>query len=228
MFKRQKGSALIDYMLPTALIGIVVGLGLYYMFSENLFTKFITASANMKVDLAKGQAVIGHFKEDSSSLVYYDTPTQSCTEGTCIIDFGPFPLTGLPENFSEFIETSGSAGATDKLFAIAEQIADYLKDTGDLEGAKEFRELANLGHFMSDIQETVEDELKSCQSESDVVACFDNKYNDNSIDIALPANLNDVLPNYYDCSNLRSALSFTLTDYAMNGYYDSGIEYQKT
>lgn len=120
-------------------------------------------------------------------------PIQSCSDGLCTIDYGDFILTGIPEDFSGFMEASGTSGGTDKLASILEQLADQLEETGDNDGADEFRDLANLTHFLADINKSVESNALKCKSESDPLKCMAKKLTLTSPPV--PANLTDILPN---------------------------------
>lgn len=49
--KRSKiGSALLDYIIPTAIVGLALGLALYYIWDSGNLQKFIEASMNANVD----------------------------------------------------------------------------------------------------------------------------------------------------------------------------------
>ena len=56
-------------------------------------------------------------------------PQKSCANANCSIDFGDFVLTGIPENFDDFTETSGGFGEdqTALYSNIISQLADSLK-----------------------------------------------------------------------------------------------------
>lgn len=46
--KKDKGSDLVEYAIPLALIGLVVGVGLYNLFSNNTLLNYIMGSFNMQ------------------------------------------------------------------------------------------------------------------------------------------------------------------------------------
>ena len=46
--KKGKGSNLVEYAIPLALIGLVVGVGLYNLFSNNTILNYIMASFHMQ------------------------------------------------------------------------------------------------------------------------------------------------------------------------------------
>lgn len=194
--KKNRGSALVDYVIPTAVIGIILGLSLYYMMSNGTLLNYLAASANMKVDMNTGQGVIGPNLSNSST----DTGTDgifTCASGKCDIDFGDFILTGIPENFGELVKTTGTSGGTDELMSLIEQIADQLADKGDADGAAEYRKLANLGHFIADVQKSNESAINACSTKVayEIYSCLQDTAAQ-SANIPLPPDLADILTGY--------------------------------
>lgn len=47
---KNSGSALVDYVIPTLVIGTIAGIGLYNLASSGTISKFMEASINGKVD----------------------------------------------------------------------------------------------------------------------------------------------------------------------------------
>lgn len=125
-----------------------------------------------------------------------DNPVKQCNSGTCDIDYGEFMLTGVPDNFGEFVQSSGSSGGTDSLSSLIEQIADQLEEKGDTEQAKELKDIANLGHFFSNMQEEIETLAKTCNAEADTAICFKNKITSDNGTFSPPSNLSTILPNF--------------------------------
>lgn len=166
--RKFSGSALVDYAIPTLLIGIVAGLGFTYMHSNGLITNFMAASSNMKIDGSK--AIVGNnplststtTSTTTSSTATPDSPVIVCVAGTCTIDFGDFKLNDVPEDFASYIASNGSSVGTDKLMELLEQLAIQLNDpaTPEDEGAP-FRIMAELGHFIARNEESLENDIKA-------------------------------------------------------------------
>ncbi|MEW5818621.1 MAG: hypothetical protein AB1782_00390 [Cyanobacteriota bacterium] len=139
------------------------------------------------------------------------TPVISCTGGHCSIDYGDFILNGIPDDFGEIVETSGTSGGTEDLVSILASIGDQITDpdSGDGDSAEDFKLIANLGHFMAAIQEQSEIAAKACASDADPVACFNQKNNDYKANPILPPdNIKGLLtswPNGFD--DLQGILS---------------------
>ncbi|MEW5821544.1 MAG: hypothetical protein AB1782_15230 [Cyanobacteriota bacterium] len=49
-FRKKVGSGLVDYILPTALVGLVLGLALYKIYDDKSLNKFIEGSMDANVD----------------------------------------------------------------------------------------------------------------------------------------------------------------------------------
>lgn len=175
MIEKQKGSALVDYFLPTALIGIVVGMTLYVLFSDGLLVNFFAKSSDGVVQTGKSELVIGQSDKAGMYGGKPDAPVQKCSLDTCTIDFGDYILTGIPGNFGEYIETQGTSGGTDLAAQLFEQLADQLAQQGDTQGAAEYKKLANLSHMIACVQKGVEDAANSCKSAADPKKCFSSK-----------------------------------------------------
>ncbi|MEW5820317.1 MAG: hypothetical protein AB1782_09015 [Cyanobacteriota bacterium] len=157
------GSSLVDYIVPTAVVGLVVGLALYGLNANGILKKFISASANYEVE--KQSATANSFPSGSTGINKLaggslggtpENPVEQCSFNKCNIDFGDFILTGIPENFQDYNEISGNSGGTEVMFALLEQIADQLEADGDIAGAAQYRMLSNMGHLLAEAQKTVE------------------------------------------------------------------------
>jgi hypothetical protein len=174
------GSNLIEYIIPVALIALVAGAGLFIIFSDNSLIRFFVASSNIQIDEASGKAVMGKaYKSESSSEETTseeillnpaagdyggtpENPVQVCEGGKCTIDYGTFILTGLPENFNEFIQNNGASGGISQLADLLDQIADQLLQEGKREEALEVRKLANLGHGLGATEKEIELQINNC------------------------------------------------------------------
>lgn len=175
---QYNGSALIEYMLPTALIGLVIGVGLFTFMDNNQLLNFLAASANMQLNLTDGKAVIeNQLASTSQSAADYVPPTsatsitKNCTTISCSIDFGSFKLENIPANINDLVETTGVAGGTESLNNLLFQIADQLEQRGDTLAAEDIKKLATLGHNIAAIEKAYEDGLNSCGND---LTCISN------------------------------------------------------
>lgn len=207
--KKNAGSALIDYVIPTALIGLVCGVSLYYMVSDGKLLGFIGASANMDINMADQMAVIGNKKPDGTSILNNlaggslggtpDNPVEKCTDGTCMIDYGEFILNGVPENFSEVVQSTGTSGGTDSLVSLVKQIADQLEQNGKINESLEVRKLASLGHNIATLEKEYEKIAIGCNKD---VTCIQNY---NSQIIPKPAGYDEAFYPYVETTLIETA-----------------------
>jgi len=110
----------------------------------------------------------------------------------CKIDFGEFILTGIPENFNEFLTTTGTSGGTEKLVSLITQIAKELENNGDQTGAAQYKDLANLGHFIGYAQAEIENVNKECKK-NDEAFCMHDAMKSNML-IKIPENVKELIP----------------------------------
>ncbi|MGD9580424.1 MAG: hypothetical protein AB7V50_03565 [Vampirovibrionia bacterium] len=223
--RKQKGSALVDYMIPTAVIGLVVGLSMYTMVDKNTLINFAAKSLNLTVNTSTGVAKSGKttlLTQGGSLGGTMDNPVKICENYECSIDYGEFILTGIPDDFATFVQSSGTSGSTEKLISLIDQIADQLESKGDTQGANDFRELAALGHFISDIEEVAEQKAQYCGSQADPMSCYVAELN-TPTDMTLSNELNTLLPGYASnpTPTLMELIMSTKIDHGrMNKEYD--------
>lgn len=189
MVIKIKGSALVEYALPITLIGLVVGLSLYYLSSSGSLTNLFANTFNSKYSPTNKTLEINKNSDKVSLLVNpmagsfggsSAQPIEKCNGTQCTIDFGEFILTGIPENFSEYVQSNGTSGSVDELCKLLLQIADQLEEKGNTAGAKDYRNLANLGYFYADMQEQIENAADSCKTSTSLSisgSCMVIKFN---------------------------------------------------
>ena len=216
--RRIIGSALIDYLIPTAIVGVVLGLGLYGLHESGVLKKFIAASLNIDIS-DEGKGVMGENVAKTTTSVIPATslptgtdidklvagdlkgtpekPVKMCNGNDCVLDFGSAILKHIPEDFGAYVQTNGTSGGTEKLSALLLQLADQVDDdkTGVDEGA-DLRNLANLGHFTASAIYEGEEIIKTkCTSGNS--NCLDSINLDYiAKKLTLPANLSGVLTDY--------------------------------
>lgn len=193
MRTKQTGSALFDYVIPMAIVGVMVGVGLSQLNSNQLLINFLAASANMELDLANATATVENTIEpvessaanNQTTTPTTNTPTNttdSVYAGGSEIDFGTFKLNGIPENYAEFIETTGAAGTTEMLGGLLSQIADQLEADGLTTESNLIKDLANASYEAGALEKLVENELKNCPP-NDLKNCWYNNIRDKKISV---------------------------------------------
>lgn len=178
--RKTNGSSLVEYALPLALIGLVVGLGLFYLSSGDKFIQFITSTSDVKYDSTTQKAVFNKNLEpaalinDSASEDPPENMLTDCINGECTLDLGSIVLTGIPENFNEFIETAGASGGSDKVSELMSQIAQQLEAEGLKKESEQVKKLAVMGHNIAVMQKSIEELVNSCNNDA---ACINNAGN---------------------------------------------------
>lgn len=132
-----KGSAMMDYIIPTAIVGLVAGLAMYNMVLSGSLQKFFASSVDMKIDQSSQKGVVAI---DKTPFVYKqdgvgplggtpDVPVKACKDGNCSIDFGSYILSGVPESIPSVEETSGGFGEDrTRIYAsVLENLADSIQ-----------------------------------------------------------------------------------------------------
>lgn len=182
--KNCKGSALVEYIIPTAVIAIVVGLGIFLLMDNNKLLNFITNSNNAKYDSDKLK-LSSQGKPDaptkdmvlapqnySQGLTDWmvaagqlkgtpDNPANQCVGNSCSLDYGPLVLNGIPANFDSFVETVGTSGGTTKLASLIDEILAQAKNLDPPMDDDLIRQLSNQGHGLASSQKATEDYVKT-------------------------------------------------------------------
>lgn len=220
----NKGSNLIEYIIPVALIGIVVGMGLYFSIKEGYIKNFFVATANMEVE--QGKATINKNEPPPPLLLVnphpgcYDgtpeKPVHQCANNSCVIDFGNFLMTDIPSDFNKFIETSGSAAGSDLISNILNQIGNNLEDEGLKEQSESIKKLASLGHNIATIQKELENIVVSCNGDANCVKSYNKK------PMLKPDGYDESFMSYKEYNYEESAFAGSI-GYAMGGYKRSDL-----
>lgn len=202
MNKKGQNLAELGVILSVVVIAVILALTLL---GGNIFTLFdrISNSEGFASDDSQNTGTNNINNASGSSELIPGSlggtpskPVSQCDNGACVIDYGEFLLTGIPENFGELVQTTGSSGGTESLIALINQIADQLEKKGDVSGANEFRDLANLGHFMAEVQKGYESVAQACSSDANPINCSSTNSLEDSSGVSLPANLSTILPDF--------------------------------
>lgn len=136
MVRKISGSALVDYVVPTAVVGLVVGLGVYSMFSSGALATFFGASSNTVVNLDSGTAQRGNLITDSTSFGQTSSPVISSgkvgdvnvnyhQDGSASFFIGSQYVnlsSSIMNDFNEIMETSGTAGLNEEIVKVIEKL----------------------------------------------------------------------------------------------------------
>lgn len=213
--KKNEGSSLSQYAIIIALIALAL-VPILMLFGNNI--KSILDSYSSMFE-ANNKIIEEHIADNSNNQLKGgqlggtpSNPVKECKDSSCTIDFGDFILTGLPENFGELTETSGTSGGEDLLADLLTQIAEQRKES-DPEGSKEYLRLANLIHMQGDIVRQIEEKVTSgCTRKELQDFYFNTKLQ--ATGYTIPTDLTDALPSVY----LDQKLSMIMNAQSEIGY----------
>jgi Flp pilus assembly pilin Flp len=198
--KKTNGNAIAQYGIIIALVVLAL-IPVFYLLGKNIVDYFSGFTTTLEKD--HSPAVIKTSRDGKYPMTNYkpgdlggttDQPVSFCSEGVCAVDYGEFVLNGIPENFQEFAQASGVSGGTDMLSSLIEQIARQLEQQGDIEGATNYRNLANMGYFLSSTQNTIENLLNYCIANfARDLKCLKDRYN-SPVNMAVPEEVASLLP----------------------------------
>ena len=180
--RKLKGVSIAQYAIIIVLIALAL-VPVFYVVGQNLFSNFkgfndiLAEESNEQNQTTTNSLPSDTTSPDQSStngIASPESPIRECSGGFCTIDFGEIVLKGLPDNFPEIVETTGSSSGTEILAGLLEQINDQLEDTIPEESRQNFEDLANLGHILADFQKHIEDKAKECSTTNYANACFHN------------------------------------------------------
>jgi len=92
------------------------------------------------------------------------------TGGLTDITLGSMNLTGIPEDFNEYLQTSGSAGGSDLIAATISEYATQLEAQGvPAETINSIKELANIGHSIAQYEKEYEVKIAACGNDTSCI-----------------------------------------------------------
>ncbi|MEW5821350.1 MAG: hypothetical protein AB1782_14250 [Cyanobacteriota bacterium] len=172
--RKNAGSALFDYIVPTLVVGIVGGLAIYALYNSGNLLKYLTSSANMQVDQKTKTAIIPIEQTSKWSVAAnnlnlnnanFNMNNVICNGNICDIDYGGYILTGIPSDNSVFSETVGSPGITSDqsgvFGSVLQQVSDAIHNS-DPEASKLISLLSKSTNIISDKQKLMKDYNGQC------------------------------------------------------------------
>ncbi len=153
MNKNNKGNAIAQYGIIILLVSIAIIPG-FFLIGKNLtdyFTSFKNMISGGDAQTASNSGFLNIFSGPGSSSSNTAENVEVSCEGTnCTIQVGNLVLNSIPENLTEIIETSGSAGGTETLASIIQQIADQADQNNiNQKDAYKINKLASLAYELA-------------------------------------------------------------------------------
>lgn len=210
MRDKNHGASIAQYAIILTLIGMVVFAG-FATIGQNIVSNFSNYNDLMKKNNEQINNNIVNSKVNPSSGGVgplggtASNPVNQCSAGVCKIDYGEFLLEGIPEDFDDFVASSGTSSGTNTLASAFAGLAAELRADGKSDVADELDDMGNIVAFMSQIQSKYEDVARGCAGYdrsgeppggSTVGHCiYYSRYN-NPLGVSVPSNLSSILTNY--------------------------------
>lgn len=186
MSRRINGSALTQYAIVIALVAVVAASG-YLIFGQTIvscLTDYSNALNNNNAVIAENVSSSSSSSSSSSGAGSSGSTTTpivppgdplildpaalggssgdpqiSCTAGMCSIDYGTYIFNGIPEDFSGFVETSGTTAGTDVVLTVLDALIEAA-EAGNIEMSSDdlakVRIVAQKGHALASGEKSLE------------------------------------------------------------------------
>ncbi|MEW5820040.1 MAG: hypothetical protein AB1782_07590 [Cyanobacteriota bacterium] len=127
---KTAGSAINQYAIIIALVILAIS-PLFMVFGKNIvsyFSHLKTSLSEKSLNNQASTAIEDPVQEFSKNIFpgelggTMENPIQKCAGNICHIDYGDFVLSGVPQNFGEFVQSAGASGGTDELLKLLEQL----------------------------------------------------------------------------------------------------------
>ncbi|MEW5818693.1 MAG: hypothetical protein AB1782_00755 [Cyanobacteriota bacterium] len=144
------GASIAQYAIIIALIALAV-FPIYFIHGQNIVDHLknfynVVTDVQDNVDINTNPVKVSILNESVSAGGLGGTPenpVMDCAKKTCAIDYGSIILNGVPANFNEIVETSGTSGGTEEILALLEQVA-VQKEQDPETTPQELTDLKNL------------------------------------------------------------------------------------
>lgn len=180
---KYKGSSLAQYAIIIALIAIAV-VPAFFLIGDTIFSSFtnfynLLSGGKTNTNVVSSAPETPPTKTETGQKAgslggTNDAPVKECSNGSCVIDYGDFLLQGVPDNFSDFVKSSGSSGGTENILSLFDQMIAQTQDSLPAESINKLQELADLGHILAGFEKYVEDIASSCSGKTYANSCFHN------------------------------------------------------
>lgn len=154
------GNSVTEYLLPIAFIGLLLLVSL-----PLLSTSFKNASPGMFEASSKPSQPNSMAVKKMGKMPYTQDMELTLSDGTSIT------LEEFPTNSGKLVELLGGNGTTEVMLAQMLQLADKLFAEGKLTQTQynQFKDLANQGHTISNIEALVEKRIQAAKSDRSVI-----------------------------------------------------------
>lgn len=223
--RSYSGNAIAQYGIIILLVAVAV-IPAFFLLGSTI-TKEL---AKMGIGLAEGQSTTNGSNTDNtggtsaSDPVVIEAgslggtpsnPIMNCTGNFCSIDYGNYVLNGIPEDFNNYIESSGASGGVDLLAGMLDQILAN-STFEDPQTQSMLENLANSGHNIAEVMGRLETTAENG------FTCNDGTSNcvDEDLDLILSSKKDSTATTIGSFINLQEQLAYN-QDYKNNPDYES-------
>lgn len=223
--KKNKGQNLIEFAILLGCIGVgaIFALSAIGFNVNNLFQNGVDQMAsykpfgNVQSNSTTQQPPISNTPGPLGGTP--DNPVKQCNGNTCKLDFGEFILDGVPDNFGELVKTSGTAGSTEALLGLVDQLITQMDGKVTIDELNKIKKLSNTGHLIANYEKYVEDFAINCNASVDSYQCLSDFLYNGASTYSVPSSLSSQLPDLnIDIADPGSALEIggAMNDYLNN------------
>ena len=178
----NKAQEAVEFVLITVLV-FFAGLMTVIIFGDKISAFFKGDSSSVKI-ADKTVSIINpsdnqKFVPDYETNVDIKDIAPICGENNCVINLGEFQLTGVPENFNDYVEAVGASGGTDLIADLMRQLAAHLEAEGKTDQSEAIKKLASFTHNIAVVEKEVEKIANECNYDDN---CMDNAIINNTLE----------------------------------------------
>lgn len=213
----NKGGSSFEYVIPLAVIAVVVGLGIYQLASSGFLAKLFQSTG--KGTIEGNKFILNKTSPNSTKMVNNqlfvpgslngtkENPQMECKEEKCNIDFGEFVLTGIPAGSSDVSTAGRGSDLTTDYLQLLQQLADQLRNT-DPALADVIQKLADQGKKVAAEEKKLEDKTNKTAYYLDQI--LQNNNNGSARELLKTIDMNNYNPEE-DPYKITAALDFKMS-----------------
>jgi hypothetical protein len=174
--RKYTGTSIGQYVIIIALLGLA-SIPMFFAIGGNVkafFTTFHDMQAvnniNIKLNQVPDSIVASGGVQAGTLGGSADNPIRKCSGTVCSIDYGSIVLNKIPQNFDEIVETTGSAGATNAVLELVQQVAKQIESQPEIpsEQLKQIQYLIDQGKDIITVEKYFEEQFNTVKQ--DVIA----------------------------------------------------------
>ena len=181
--RQDKAQEAIEFILITVLVffGALFTVVVFGDKMANFFTgdSSVAKNANASAPVINPKANMQFINDYETTVQIDDEQSRmACTNGVCVLKVGDVVISDIPENFNNYVSTSGSSGGTETISKIYKSIADALSEQGLTSESEKIKELSSMASNIAVVEHVFEGMVNSCNGNETCIRSLDSKLND--------------------------------------------------